>query len=307
MNKEFLNLHSIDYFTTERKCLKYFEKLRWGSVPACTSCGSVNPYKLSDGKNYKCRECKKFFNALTGTLFENTKIPLVKWFKAIYIFTSHKKGISSVQLGKDLGITQKSAWFVNHRLRELLTDKAPQVLEGVVEVDTALIGGKTKNKSKSKRALIVKGEKLDGKSAVLTFRSNGIVRDVIVPTRQANYYPIIDKNVKQGSVIISDEHQSFKLLGLRYNHQIVQHKKDNYVVNGYTTNGVEGYFSHLKRGIYGIYHHASPKHLHRYCNEFAFRYNTRKQKEVERFDNALRQCEGSRLKYPDLIGKEAAK
>jgi transposase-like protein len=303
---EFTNLNNLEsYFTSEKKCLKYFEKLRWGKTPACTSCGATKPYKLSDGKNYKCRECKKFFNCLTSTLFENTKIPLSKWFKAIYIFTSHKKGISSVQLGKDLGITQKSAWFLNQRLRELLKDKMPLQFSGVVEVDTTLIGGKTKNKSKAKRAVIAKGEKLEGKTVVMTFRANGqtVHSQIMTGGKGENLVPAIRSKVKEGSVIVTDEYRMFRLLADKYQHKTVNHGDKIYVRDGFSTNGVEGFFSQLKRGIYGIYHQVSPKHLHRYCNEFAFRYNTRTQKEVQRFDNALRQCEGSRLKYPQLIAK----
>jgi transposase-like protein len=160
MHTEFKNLIQLfDYFDTESKCIEYLEKQRWNGEPTCPHCGHGRPYctirkrvnsrnKTVETKGYKCsnKECRKKFSVLVGTIFENSKIPLRTWFGAIYIATAHKKGVSSLQLSRDLNITQKSAWFVLHRIREMLTDKNPDLLEGMVEIDETYVGGKDKNK-----------------------------------------------------------------------------------------------------------------------------------------------------------------
>ena len=317
--KKFTNLDNIEkYFTSEKKCLKYLEHIRWCNTPACPHCGSLNPYKLSDHKNYKCREkkCKKTFNALTETVFENTKIPLIKWFKAAYLFTSHKKGVSSIQLGKDLGITQKSAWFMLGRLRELLKDKSKIPLHGIIEADETFIGGKEKNKHQSKGAKewrkkhdkLPKGRTTgnDNNSVVLGLlqRDGKVVNRVITDATAEYLLPIIDKGIKKGEAIITDDLGTYRNLpAMGYIHQAVKHSKKEYVVGEAHTGTIDGYWSLLKRGIYGIYHQVSLKHLPRYCDEFTFRYNTRQSQEAQRFDTALRQCENSRLKYAELIKK----
>jgi transposase-like protein len=304
------NLHNFDStFTFQQDCINFLENERWGTSPACTSCGSLNPYKLKGGKNYKCRECKKFFNVLSGTFFENTKIPLVKWFKAILIFTSHKKGISSYQLGKDLGISQHSSWFVLSRVRQLLKNKGSFMLEGTVQIDCTFIGGKLHYKSNKKRKAIRekyvgKVHNEDGKTTVLGITDGTTIRHQVVQGEKANFVlPIMRESVKEGATIVTDQKSFYKGLKDNYTHVSVNHGISEYVKNGFSTNGIEGAFSHLKRGIYGIYHHASPKHLNRYCDEFSFRYNTRKETEVDRFKKALSQCEGSRLRYVDLTKK----
>jgi transposase-like protein len=301
------NLHTFDSeFTSQQDCLNFLESVRWGTTPACTACGSVNPYKLKGGKNYKCRECDKFFNVLHGTIFENTKIPLVKWFKAILIFTSHKKGISSYQLGRDLGISQHSSWFVLSRVRNMLKNKGSFMLEGTVQIDCTFIGGKLHYKSNKKRKAMRakyagKVHNEDGKATVLGFLANGQVHHQVVQGEKPRFViPIMRETVKEGSTIVTDELRAYKVLRDKYTHKTVNHGKSEYVRNGFSTNGIEGAFSQLKRGIYGIYHHASPKHLNRYCDEFSFRYNTRKETEVDRFKKALGQCDGSRLRYVDL-------
>jgi transposase-like protein len=149
---QFTNLYDLQqYFSNETVCREYLELFRWKGNPVCPFCYySERPYKLGDGKTYKCssKECRKKFTATVGTIFENTKIPLSKWFVAVYLITSHKKGISSLQLHRDLGVTQKTAWFINHRICEMLKDKAPQLLSRFVEVDEIYIGGSEKNKHK---------------------------------------------------------------------------------------------------------------------------------------------------------------
>lgn len=302
----FTNLHNIDkYFTDETVCIDYLEKLRWDNKPACLRCGSLNPYvtKNHNKRGYKCRECKYNFNVLAGTIFENTKLPLGLWFKAIYIASNHKKGIASCQLARDLGITQKSAWFVLSRVRTLLKEKAPIMLEKTVEIDSTLIGGKISNKNVSKRKNYP--NYTDNKTTVLGIVQRGgkIVNVIVDKENEKSVLPVMYDRVKKGSTIITDSHGSYKKLKLHYSHASVNHEIKEYVRGDFHTNTIEGYWSLMKRGIIGIYHQVSAKHLHRYCDEFAFRYNTREEGEQERFTSALQRLDFTRLRYVDLIAK----
>lgn len=293
-------------FSTEEKCREYLEQQRWNGTPACPFCGSVNVHRFPNGKIFKCREkeCRQKFSVTVGTIYENTKLPLTTWFLATYILSVHSKGISSLQLAQWLGITQKSAWHLNHRIREMLTDKAPELLEGIVEVDETYIGGKLKNiHAKKKEAL--KG--LDNKTMVLgAVERGGKVRTKVIPqTNTENVTEAIESFVAYESTMVTDEHHAYKKVGHKYSHRTVNHKVKEYVRKEdilVHTNNIEGYWNILKKQIDGIHHSVSPKHLQRYCNESAFRYNNRELFQDERFAAALTNCNGS-LKYKTLIGK----
>ena len=299
---KFKNLIELQqYFDNEETCWNHLELLRWNGKVICPFCQSDKYYKFSISHTYKCADCLKKFNAKIGTIFENTKIPLSKWFVSIYIATSHKKGISSCQLAKDIGCTQKTAWFILHRIREMLKVKAPYMLRSKVEIDETFIGGAEKFKHKSKR------ENVDGyvkKSMVFAVldRNGGQVWTKMVPKVTGKVLqPIIRKHIDKSTTLITDGFGAYT--GLKeYNHEVVNHIQEEYVRGEWHTNTIEGFFSQLKRTIYGTYHHVSPKHLHRYCDESSFRYNTRKSKENSRFDNSFIGC-NSRLKYKDLIAK----
>ena len=305
----FKNLIELsNFFQDETICRKYLEKLLWNDKPVCPHCGGDHVYSFSDGRRYKCgkKECRKQFTVTVGTFFESSKIPLRKWFHAIYIFTSHKKGVSSHQLSKDISITQKSAWFILSRIRGILKDKAPFMLTGVVEIDETYVGGKLKNKHKTQRKRAKPGRGSQNKTMVfgLKEKDGKVYNEMVADATRLTLHKIMVEKVAKGSTIVTDGFHVYKRLAGNYNHVIVDHDKDVFVIDGLTTNNIECYWSHLKRGILGIYHQVSPKHLHRYCNEFAFRYNSRKISEVDRFDLALTQVTG-RLKYDELIQKDS--
>ena len=223
---------------------------------------------------------------------------------ATYILSVHSKGISSLQLSHWLGVTQKTAWHLNHRIREMLTDKALELLEDIVEVDETYVGGKIFNKHVSKREAL-KG--LDNKTMVFgaVQRKGKVLTRVIPHTNTENIEKAISDFVAEGSTMVSDEHRAYNKVGERYNHKRVNHRNKEYVRREdipVHTNNIEGYWNILKKQIDGIHHSVSPKHLQRYCNESAFRYNNRSQLQDERFAAALANCKGE-LKYKTLTGK----
>ncbi len=308
MFNSFKNLTEVIlHFSTDKVCREFLEANRWNGTPTCPHCGCDKWYKLNDGKTYKCgnKECYKKYTVTVGTIYENTNIPLPKWFAAIYIITAHKKGISSIQLAKDLGVTQKSAWFMTHRIREMVGEKHPEALENTVEVDETYVGGKMKNKHKKVRAEAHANgvSHVDNKTGVMGYLERGAGVRLNVIDKTQSFKDMVKSNVALESIIITDSLNAYTGLAKDFkDHEVINHSEDEYVRGEWHTNTIEGFFSFLKRSIYGCYHNVSPKHLQRYCNENSYRYNTRELKDGQRFEITLSNLEG-RLTYKNLISK----
>ena len=288
----------------ESECRAYMEQMRWNGNVNCPHCGEHKPYKLADGKSYRCRAktCKKDFTVTVGTVFENSKVPLSTWIAATYILSAHKKGISSCQLARDLGVTQKTAWFVLHRLRLILgVDTDPEPMDEIVEVDETYVGGTFGNMNKKRRKKWQDSGK-DNKVAVMgLLQRNGKAKLTVIGER--SFKDVIRENVDQSAVVITDTHASYQGLDQEFEaHGTVNHSQQEYRNGIFYTNSVEGFFSLFKRTIFGTYHQISPKHLHRYCAESSYRFNTRKIKDKDRFSQVLSNTEG-RLTYKSLIQK----
>lgn len=298
----------LEMLPDETACRNYLEELRWAGEPVCPHCGSQSKdhYKLNVKGEFKglrkCKDCKQRFTVTVGTMFEGSHAPLRKWFIAMYIFASHKKGISSIQLGKDLGLTQKTAWFMLHRIREAFGHKTKVKFTGVTQADETFIGGKAKNRHIGKRGMNDRGRSVKEKTPVFGMVNNGdqVHLTVIPDTKAKTIKPIIADMVAQGSIVITDEWGAYNGLDRGFKHAVINHKNNEYVRGAFHTNNIEGFWAILKRGIYGVYHQTSPKHLNRYCTEFSHRFNTRKLKDNERFEAALKNT-GGRLKYKELI------
>lgn len=290
-------------------CRNYLEQKIWkNGEPVCPYCGSHGHYVLTTKGvfkgMYKCKDCKQRYNVLVGTMFEGTHIPLTKWFIAIYIFSLHKKGVSSHQLASDLGLTQKSAWFLLSRIRHAFAPKGtPEQIDGLFHADETFVGGKNKNRHEDKKVEHCEGRSYKDKTPVFgLMQEGGKVSTHVVPnTKAVTLKPIIEGMVKRGSIVVTDEWLAYKGLAKNFAHIVINHKENEYVRGGFDNNGLEGFWSLLKRGIYGIYHQVSPKHLNKYCDEFSFRYNARKASVNDKFDFSLENS--TRLTYKQLIGK----
>ncbi len=297
INQDFNSiLELVQAFPDQQSCMDHLEQLRWNGNVVSPFDATSKVYDCK-GNKYKCKNTGKYFNVKTNTIFDNTKLPLQKWFLAIWLVTSHKKGISSIQLGRDLNITQKSAWFMLSRIRQCFGMDNDQ-MEGEIEADEAYIGGKNKNRHADKK---VKGT-TDDKAPVLGMVQRGgkVAAKKVDDTTFESLALEIVKNVKQGAKLYTDEYASYKRLKRVYDHKVIKHNRRQYVRGKVHTNTIESFWALLKRGIFGIYHFTSKKHLQLYVDEFCFRYNTRQVGESARFNLLLQNTE-NRITYSELI------
>lgn len=292
----------LQRFPTEQSCIDHLEAIRWVD-------GIVSPFEPESkvykcaGNRYKCKSTGKYFNVRTGTIFEDTKVGLQKWFMAIYLVNSHKKGISSHQLAKDIDITQKSAWFLLHRIRYAFGhENFKKTFDTVVQADETFVGGKNKNRHADKKVQGSQGRAAKDKTPVLGLIQGGYVDLTVVPdTKAETLRPILLQKIKKGAMLVSDEHDAYWWMRGHCYHVAVNHARGEHANGAFHTNSIEGFRSLFKRGIIGIYHQVSRKHLHRYCAEFAYRYNTRQIKDPQRFGLCLTSID-RRLTYKELIG-----
>jgi transposase-like protein len=301
--REFTSLLDLaSKIRNEQDAIRHFTAIRWENGAFCPYCGSLKVYHFSDKRTHKCGDCRQRFSIKVGTIFEDSKISLRKWLMAIWLITSHKKGIASTQLAKDIKVTQKTAWFMLHRLRKAAETKSFNgPLRGFIEADETFVGGSERNKHASQRT----GDKQGGSGKAVVFgllERGGDIRAFHIPGAKARFIsPMLENHVADGSNLMTDEAKLYEGMKGHYFRYSVNHSKGEYGRDGFIhINGIEGAWSLLKRQIYGIHHWVSTKHLNRYVSEMTWRYNRREMGEGERV-NALIAGSNGRLTYRALI------
>lgn len=304
MIKQFRTLADLMIaFQEPQAAVDHFTAIRWRNGEFCPHCGHDKVYRLTDRNRYKCAACKTHFSILVGTIFENTKLPLRVWFGAIWLITNHPKGIASTTLARDLGITQKSAWFILHRLRHAARTKSfNKPLDGVVEVDETFVGGKAHNRHADKRDG-KPGPTASGKAVVVgAVERNGdvvarVVPDVSAQTLTGFVRETVSPNAR---LVVTDQWTGYRNLRKEYRHAVVNHSQDEWVRGNAHTQTIESVWALLKRQIIGIHHWVSKKHLERYVTEMTWRMNRRGLTTEGRITALLEAVEG-RLTYKALI------
>lgn len=304
------------YFSDETKAREYLESLRWPNGAICPHCGSVEAYKLTakegskspvrDGV-YKCKACRKQFTVTVGTIFEGSRIPLNKWFAAIYMMCSSKKGVSAHQLHRELGITYKSAWFMCHRIRyAMLQTPLAEKLKEAVEVDETYVGGKPRKDNKGENIKPVKrGRGTEKTPVVLVVARDGESRAKKMKKLSAeNLRNYIQEQADESATINTDGYTGYIGLNKHFaKHEVVDHSVHEFARGDAHVNTAESWFSLLKRGVYGTFHHISEKHIDQYVNEFVFRWNNRKVSDFDRTVATIKVVSGKRLMYKNLVAK----
>ena len=298
----------MDMFPDEDTARKWVEDTRWpNGKPCCHKCGSTNVQigAKHPTMTHRCRDCKAFFSAKSGTVMQGSKLEYRVWAIAIYLITTNIKGISSLKLHRDLNITQKSAWHLAHRLRQGwdASDLAP--FTGPTEIDETYMGGKRRNMSNAKRKVMAKeqpGRGGVGKAIVVGARDRStrkVSAAKIERTDKQTLHDFVNSRVSLESTVFTDEHKGYT--GLPHKHKAVKHSVSQYVNDQAHTNGIESFWALLKRGYHGIYHHMSEKHLNRYVGEFSGRFNSREMDTLQQMEFIAKGLAHKRLRYQDLI------
>jgi len=301
-------IEAIRYFSDIDVATDFVAKLRWPSGPVCPECGGVEHSYLTTRRLWKCKECKKQYSVKLGTIFEDSPLGLDKWLPAVWLVANSKNGISSHELGRALGTTQKSAWFMLHRIRLAMQTGTFDKLDGEVEVDETFIGGKARNMHKDERKRKIIGTGGKDKAVVVGVRQRGgEMRAAVVPDRtRKTLHGHVAENVEPGATVYTDELQSYSGLSREFAHETVDHAEryvERYVDGQVHTNGAENFWSLLKRGLHGTYVSVEPFHLFRYLDERLFAYNLRELNDFGRFAAVLIAAAGRRLTYSELTGR----
>ena len=293
-----------EMFPDEASAVKYFESIYWPEVRCCGHCGGLDTKRVPNAKPmpYWCRDCKAYFSVRTGTALEKSRLPLRKWAFAVYLYVTHLKSISSMKLHRDLDITQKTAWFMLHRLREAWDTSGIEPFDGPVEFDESYFGGKRKNMSNARRKELENtGRGAVGKTAVVGVKdraSNRVSAQVVESTDGMTLRRFVADHTAPGATVYTDDAAAYDRLP---NHESVRHSTGEYVRGMVHTNGIESFWSMLKRAQKGTFHKMSPKHLQRYVDEFAGKHNVRESDTIEQMRYLVSGLVGSLLSYRELI------
>jgi transposase-like protein len=290
----------LELFSDEETARQWFESVRWPDGRVCPRCGSPRTTESKHVKMpYWCSDCRSYFSVKVGTVMESSKIPLRKWAIAFYQIATNRKGVSSMKLHRDLGITQTSAWFLGHRIREAMAGDDP-VFSGPVEADATHVGGKEGNKREAKKLRAGRGAV--GKTAVAGVKdreTNQVDAEVVERTDSSTLRQFVHQRTEPTTLVFTDEAAAYPRLNRP--HEAVAHSVGEYARGMAHTNGLEAFWAMLKRGYIGIYHWMSPKHLDRYVTEFEGRHNNRPKDTLTQMADLVRGCIGKRLRYVDLI------